>query len=60
MLDRRMSADASAFHIIHAVVVNHISRSPGPRSQCSAWFLKCSSSRPPCPCMIGFGNPVVP
>src|SRR4051794_24159910 len=54
------SAEASAFHIIHAVVVYQSSASPGPRSQDSAWFFRCSSRIPPWPCTIAFGLPVVP
>ncbi len=54
------SADASAFHIIHAVVVNHISRSSGPRSQHSPWPLRCSRRMPPWPWTMAFGKPVVP
>ena len=57
---RRSSVETSAFHIIHAVVVNHCSRSPGFRSQLSAWFFWCSSRIPPWPCTIAFGRPVVP
>ena len=57
---RTSSADTSAFHIIQAVVENHRMRSPGPRSQLSAWFLRCSSRIPPWPWMIAFGLPVVP
>ncbi len=54
------NVDTSAFHIIQAVVVNHISRSPGPRSQLSTWFLYASRMMPPWPCTIAFGSPVVP
>ena len=54
------NVDTRAFHIIHAVVVNHISRSPGPRSQLSTWFLYASRMIPPWPCTIAFGRPVVP
>ena len=54
------SVDTSAFHIIQAVVVNHISRSPGPRSQLRTWFLYASRMIPPWPWTIAFGSPVVP
>ena len=54
---RNSSVETSAFHIIQAVVVNHISRSPGWRSQLRPWFLKCSTRMPPWPCTIGFGQP---
>ena len=57
---RSSSVETSAFHIIQAVVVNHISRSPGWRSQLRPWFLKCSTRMPPWPCTIAFGSPVVP
>ena len=57
---RTSSDDTSAFHIIQAVVENHRIRSPGPRSQLSAWFFRCSSRIPPWPCTIAFGLPVVP
>ena len=57
---RNSSADTSAFHIIHAVVVNQNSRPPGFRSQPSPRFLTCSKRIPPCPCTIAFGSPVVP
>jgi hypothetical protein len=57
---RSSSVETTAFHIIHAVVVNHRSRSPGPRSQSSPWFLKCSTRMPPCRCTIALGSPVVP
>ena len=40
---RSSSAATSAFHIIHAVVVNHSRRPPGLRSQPSPRFLTCSS-----------------
>jgi hypothetical protein len=52
--------DTRKFHIIQPVVLNQKNRSPGPRSACSARFFRCSSRIPPCPCTIGFGNPVVP
>ena len=57
---RSSSAETSAFHIIHAVVVNHSRRSPGLRSQPSPRSLRCSTSMPPWPCTIAFGSPVVP
>ena len=57
---RNSSVDTSAFHIIHAVVVNHISRSPGWMSRLSPWFLKCSTRIPPWRWTIAFGSPVVP
>ena len=57
---RRSSTETSAFHIIHAVVVNHWSRSPGLRSQLKPWFFRCSSRMPPWQCTIAFGRPVVP
>ena len=40
--------------------MNHISRSPGCRSQLRPWFLKCSTTIPPWPCTIALGRPVVP
>ncbi len=57
---RSSSVETSAFHIIHAVVVNHCSRSPGWRSQLNAWFFRCSRRIPPWQCTIAFGSPVVP
>src|SRR3954452_9943679 len=60
-IDARVSsAETSAFHIIQAVVENHISRPPGLLSQPSDWVLKCSTSMPPCPWTIALGSPVVP
>ena len=55
-----MSTDTSAFHIIHAVVVNCSRRFSGPTSHCRPCALKCSTSRFPCPCTIALGRPVVP
>jgi hypothetical protein len=57
---RSSSVETSAFHIIQAVVVNHISRSPRWMSQLSPWFLKCSTRMPPWRWTIAFGRPVVP
>jgi hypothetical protein len=57
---RRTRFETSAFHIIHAVVVNQSSRSPCLMSKQSPRFLQCSSRIPPCPWTIAFGNPVVP
>ena len=58
--DRSSSAETSAFHIIHAVVENHIRRPPGLRSQPRPCPLWCSSSCPPWPWTIALGRPVVP
>ena len=57
---RVSSTETSAFHIIHAVVVNHWRRSPARRSQLNVWFFRCSRRMPPWPCTIAFGRPVVP
>src|SRR5919107_1482347 len=57
---RTSSVETRAFHIIQAVVLNHSSRSPVPRSQLKAWFFRCSSRIPPWPCTIALGGPVVP
>ena len=48
------------FHIAHAVVVNHRTRSPGRVSRWKACNLRCSSRIPPWPCTMAFGSPVVP
>ena len=58
--DRTRSAETSAFHIIHDVVLNQSSRPPGFRSQLNACALRSSSRIPPCPWTIAFGRPVVP
>ena len=54
------NADTKKFHIIHPVVVNHVTRSCGRMSKCNWCSVRCLSSTRPAPCMMHFGLPVVP
>jgi hypothetical protein len=57
---RTSSAETSAFHIIHAVLVYHSSRLPAVRFQLRPMVFRCSTSRPPWPWTMALGGPVVP